>query len=323
VAFGIEEVRAAADRIAPHVRRTPVLASPVLDAAVGARVLVKAEPLQVTGSFKARGALNKVLGLGRDAMGEGLIGYSAGNHAAAVAAAGRVVGRPAVVVVPSTAPRAKIENCRAWGAEVVLYDPATEDRDDVTAAIRGGRDLTLVPPFDDEAVMAGAGTVGLELAEQLATQDAVPDAVVVGCSGGGLAAGALTALRHSFPDVAAYVVEPRGLDKMARSLAAGEVCRNPVGRTTLMDGIGGPVAGARPLRVLAELGVTPLTVDDEDALRAVAATYRHLKIVAEPAGAAALAAVVTHPDLFAGRTVAVVCSGGNVDPAVFATALLR
>jgi threonine dehydratase len=319
--FGIADIRRAADRIAPYVRETPVLTSRALDAEVGARLFVKAESLQVTGSFKIRGALNKVLGIDPSTLGDGIIAYSAGNHAAAVAAAGTLVGCPTVVVVPRTAPRAKVENCRSWGAEVVFYDPESETRDEVTDAIVAERPMTFVAPFDDYDVMAGAGTTGLELAEQLQATGVTPDAVVVSCSGGGLASGVLVAMEHHFPGIEKYIVEPHGYDKMARSLAAGEVRANPAVRTTVLDGISGPVPGARPLRVLTELGVSALTVDDEQALRAVAATYQHLRFVAEPAGAAALAAVGVQEHGFAGRDVALVCSGGNVDPAVYTAAL--
>ncbi|MGR6963971.1 threonine ammonia-lyase [Geodermatophilus sp. URMC 61] len=319
--FGVDDIRRAADRIAPHVMETPVLTSRALDASCGARLFVKAESLQVTGSFKVRGALNKVLGYDGPTLRNGIIGYSAGNHAAAVAAAGRLVGCPAVVVVPTSAPRIKVDNCRAWDAEVVFYDPATEDRAEVAATIVAERGMTFIPPFDDHAIMAGAGTAGLELAQDLLTRGVRPDAVVVSCSGGGLASGVLVAMEHHFPGIEKYIVEPRGYDKMARSLAEGQVCSNPAVCTSVMDGIAGPVAGQRPLTVLAELGVTPLTVDDDQARLAVAGAYQHLKLVAEPAGAAALAAVLSRQDDFTDRDVALVCSGGNVDPAVYTAAL--
>lgn len=319
--FGMRDIRDAAERLAGRVVHTPVLHAPMLDALAGCRVLVKAEALQRTGSFKFRGALNAMLQLGDHARARGVITYSAGNHGHAVAAAAREAGCPAVIVLPTTAPAIKVKNCRWWGAEVVLYDPAVQDREAVCRAIAEPRGLHLVPPFDDVAVMAGQGTAGLEFTAQLDALGARPDAFLVCCSGGGLAAGAATAIRARFPDADCHVVEPAGLDKMARSLASGVPERRPAEPATLMDGIAGPVAGARPLAVLRRLGATGLTVTDDAALAAMAAAFRFLKLVLEPGGAAALAAVLADPGRFAGRTVAVIGTGGNVDADLFARAL--
>lgn len=319
--FGIRNIREAGERIAGHVVRTPVLTSRALDGCAGAHLFAKAEVLQLTGSFKIRGALNKVLRLDEAALPNGIIGHSAGNHAAALAAAAHIVGCPAAVVVPANAPQIKIDNCRAWGAEVIFYDPDTQDRAIVTASIAADRGMSVIPPFDDYDIMAGAGTVGLELAEDLLTQGVIPDTVVVNCSGGGLASGVLVAMEHHFPGIKKYIVEPTGYNQMARSLDTGEVCSNPVARTTIMDGISGPVAGERPLRVLTKLGVTPLTVNDAQALQAVAAAYQHFKIVVEPAGAASLAAILSKAANITPRNVAVIFSGGNVDPATYTAAL--
>jgi threonine dehydratase len=319
--FSIEKIRRAADRISDYVVRTPLLSSPMLDRAADARVWVKPEALQLTGSFKVRGALNKVLGLSEQDRKNGIAAFSAGNHASAVAAAASVVGCPAVIVVPNNAPKIKVENCRWWGAEVVFYDPATEDRAEITQAIADRRGLTIISPFDDHEIMAGAGTAGLEMAEQLVAAGQKPDAVVVNCSGGGLASGVIEAMGHFFPDVEKYIVEPQGYDKMAHSLATGEVHHIPALRHTIMDGISGPVAGKLPLEVLLRHGVKGLTVDDDQALAAVSAAFYTLKTVIEPGGAASLAAVLSKKSLFSGRTVAIVASGGNVDPAVYIRAL--
>jgi threonine dehydratase len=319
--FGIMMIETAAERIAQHVHRTPVLVSPMLDTAADARVFVKAEALQLTGSFKIRGALNKIFSLDESARTNGVVAFSAGNHATAVAAAARIVGCPAVIIVPSNAARIKVDNCRWWGAEVVFHDPVTEDRAEVTTAIAAERGLTFISPFDDYEVMAGAGTVGLELAQDLLAQGVRPDAVVVNCSGGGLASGVLVAMEHYFPGIKKYIVEPRGYEKMARSLASGQTCANPAVRATVMDGINGPVAGKLPLSVLLRLGVASLSVTDVQALDAVAAAYRTLKIVVEPGGAASLAVVLSAAADFCHKTVAVVASGGNVDTAVYSRAL--
>jgi threonine dehydratase len=316
--FSIGTIRRAADRISGHVVRTPLLSSPMLDKAADARVWVKLEALQLTGSFKIRGALNKVLGLSKQDRKNGIAAFSAGNHACAVAAAASC---PAVIVVPNNAPRIKVENCRWWGAEVIFYDPATEDRAGITQAIAGQRGMTMISPFDDHEIMAGAGTTGLEMAEQLIAAGQKPDAVVVNCSGGGLASGVIEAMGHFFAEIEKYIVEPQGYDKMAQSLATGEVRYNPAVRHTIMDGISGPVAGKLPLSVLRRHGVEGLTVDDDEALAAVSTAYHTLKTVIEPGGAASLAAVLSKKSIFAGKTVAVVASGGNVDPAVYIRAL--
>ncbi|MCC4316211.1 MULTISPECIES: threonine ammonia-lyase [Streptomyces] len=319
--FGIDAIHEAARRLTGHVVRTPLLNSPMLDELVGARVLVKAECLQLTGSFKVRGALNALLTLDEDARRAGIVAYSAGNHGQGVAAAARLAGCPAVIVMPNSAPRIKVDNCRWWGAETVLYDPRTEDREEVARKILQMRGMTLVPPFDDPGVMAGQGTVGLEIAEQARELGLTPDTVLVNCSGGGLASGVLTALNDAFPGLANHIVEPAGFDKMARSLAAGRVCANPQPSGGLMDALAGPVAGARPLAVLRHYDVTGLTVTDEEALAAMGAAHRFLKIVVEPGGAASLAAVVSGKADVRDEVVVLVASGGNVDPEVYRRAL--
>jgi threonine dehydratase len=321
IEFGMGHIEAAAHRLAGRAVRTPVLTSPMLDEAAGCRVFVKAESLQRTGSFKFRGALNRLLSLGPAERKRGVITYSAGNHGHAVAAAAREVGCPAVIVLPDTAPANKVRNCQWWGAETVFYDPATQDREEVARRIAEPRGLVLVPPFDDFDVMGGQGTAGLEFAEQLLNVDVEPDAFLVCCSGGGLASGASTAMKANYPNLACHVIEPVGLDKMARSLASGVPQAKPREPATIMDGIAGPMAGTRPLAVLHALGATGLTVTDADALTAMAAAFRFLKLVLEPGGAAALAAALAYRERFAGKILAVVCTGGNVDEAVFARAL--
>ncbi|WP_413099623.1 threonine/serine dehydratase [Streptomyces sp. Inha503] len=319
--FGIDAIHAAARRLTGHVVRTPLLNSPMLDDLVGARVLVKAECLQLTGSFKVRGALNALLSLDEDVRRAGIVAYSAGNHGQGVAAAARLAGCPAVIVMPSTAPRIKVDNCRWWGAETVPYDPRTEDREEAARKIVEERGMTLIPPFDDPRVMAGQGTVGLEIAEQARELGLTPDTVLVNCSGGGLAAGVITALDHALPGLANHIVEPAGFDKMARSLATGRVCANPHPPGDLMDAVSGPVAGARPLAVLRHHDVTGLTATDEEALAAMATAHRVLKLVVEPGAAASLAALLSGKADVRGKVVALVASGGNVDPAVYRKAL--
>lgn len=319
--FGIQDIHSAARRLAGRVVTTPLLSSPRLDALTGATVLVKAENLQLTGAFKIRGALNKIIGLSAAQREHGVVTFSAGNHGQAVAAAAKQAGCHAVIVLPANAPKIKVDNCRWWGADVVLYDPLTEDRSVVAQRFVDQHGMTLIHPFDDADIMAGQGTAGLELCEQAAQQGHHLDAVVVSCSGGGLASGVITAVAHAFPDVASYVAEPAGGEKMRRSIESGKPEQNPPDRQTVMDALNGPVAGTATLQVLRNHHVTCLSVTDDAALDAMAAAFRLLKIVAEPGGAAALAAVLQHPNLFRNKTVAIVCSGGNVDPDIFRRAL--
>src|SRR5688572_30878828 len=219
--FDISCIRSAAERLRGRLIRTPLLESAMLSERAGCRLFVKAESLQHTGSFKFRGALNKLLSMEPGARTAGVVAFSAGNHGHAVAAAARAAGCPAVIVLPRSAPKIKVESCRWWGAEIVLYDPNNEDRAEIARTIAGTRGMTIVSPFDDLAIMAGQGTCGLELCEQLEEIGVRPDAVLVNCSGGGLSSGVTEAVKHAFPDVDVYIVEPAGYDKMARSLASG------------------------------------------------------------------------------------------------------
>lgn len=319
--FGIDTIRAAAQRIDGKVRRTPLLSSPMLDELVGARVLVKAESLQLTGSFKIRGALNALLSLDDAERERGVVAFSTGNHGQAIAAAATMTGSRATIVMPQGAPQVKIDGCRWWGAEVVFYDPATQDREEVGRELVDARGAQLVHPFDDVRVMSGQGTVGLEIGDQLGEGGIAPDAIITPCSGGGLSAGVIEAVRSAHPGVAPFVVEREGYDKMARSLASGQVERVPVAPTVFLDAIGAPNVGRHTLAALSRHEVTPLTVTDDDARVAMREAFRTLKLVLEPGGSAALAALVAQRDRFAGQTVVVVGSGGNVDPSVFAEVL--
>lgn len=319
--FGIDTIRAATERIRGKVRRTPLLSSPVLDELVGARVLVKAESLQVTGSFKLRGALNALLTLDNGQREAGVVAFSTGNHGQAVAAAATMIGSRATIVMPADAPRVKVDGCRWWGAEVVFYDPSTEDREDVGARLIEERGAHLVHPFDDVRVMSGQGTVGLEIVDQLGEGGATPDAIVVPCSGGGLSSGVVEAVRSAHPGVSPFVVERGGYDKMARSLASGRVERVPAASGVFLDAIGAPNVGQYTLAALTRHDITPLTVTDDDARVAMREAFRTLKLVVEPGGSAALAALLSQRNRFAGQTVVVVASGGNVDASVFAEVL--
>ena len=302
----LDDIRAAAGRIAGHAVRTPLLNAPSLDAVAGRRILVKAECLQRTGSFKFRGAYNAVA----QTTG-GVVAFSSGNHAQGVALAARMLGRKAVIVMPEDAPAVKVANTRGYGAEVVLYDRATGDRDAIGEAIMAERGFDLVRPFDDVRVIAGQGTCGFEIGEDL--PDGV-DEVLVCCGGGGLTSGVALALEGR---ATVRPVEPAGFDDVARSLAAGERVRNAGMTGSICDAIVTPSPGAITFPVLARLCGPGMVVTDEEALRAMALAWTHLRIVLEPGGAVALAAGLFHHD----ADVAVVASGGNVDRAMFERAL--
>lgn len=315
----IYAIRAAEARLAPVVRRTPLLSSPFLDAVAGRRVWVKAECLQHTGSFKFRGAWSAVSALPAGAAG--VIAMSSGNHAQGVALAAARHGLAAVVVMPADAPAVKIANTRALGAEVVTYDRFTEDRDALAARIAADRGLHLIPPFDHREVIAGQGSVGLEIAGQAAEAGIVAADVAVCCGGGGLSAGIALALEDQAPGLRVRTAEPAGFDDTARSLAAGQRLANAPGAASVCDAILTPAPGRLTLPVLARLAGPGLVVTDDEALAAMALAFARLRIVLEPGGAVALAAALFRPDAFAGDDVIAVASGGNVDAAVFARAL--
>lgn len=321
--FNIDLIKQAASRLRGRVVRTPLLESPMLNARAGCRLFVKAESLQLTGSFKIRGALNNILSMDDQARHAGFVAFSAGNHGQGIAAAARAVNSPAVIVMPETAPRIKMDNCRWWGAEVKTYDPQTEHRVEVAQRIAQSRGMTVVPPFDDYAIMAGQGTCGLEIVEQLTELQVSPDVVVINCSGGGLAAGVSEAIRHSFPGTELLLAEVLGFEKVARSLATGVAQSNPSVPRTILDGIAGPAAGEKTVRVLRRHHARGLGVSDEEGLEGMAAAFKMLKLVVEPGGAAALGAVLAGKADAASKNVVVIASGGNVDPAIFARALER
>lgn len=319
--MNIEMIRAAQARLNGHVRRTPLLRSAFLDDISGRRVWIKPECLQHTGSFKFRGAWSAVSGLDPAARARGVIAFSSGNHAQGVALAAQAHGVPAVIVMPDDAPRLKIENTRALGAEVVLYDRNHEDRDAIGAALAAERGLSLVKPFDDPAVIAGQGTCGLEIAEDAAQAGIGQADVIVCCGGGGFASGIALALEAQAPQLRVRPAEPEGFDDMARSLAGGKIVRNARLSGSLCDAIITPQPGDLTFPILARLAGPGLVVSDSDALRAMAAAFLRLKLVAEPGGAVALAAALYQPDQIEGTDVIVTISGGNVDPDVYARAL--
>ncbi|MET4101998.1 threonine dehydratase [Roseovarius sp. MBR-78] len=317
----ITMIRAAAARLQGHARRTPLLSSPFLDEIAGRRVFIKPECLQHTGSFKYRGGRSAVSALDPDTRARGVIAFSSGNHAQGVALAAQQFGVPCVIIMPSDAPRLKIDNTSALGAEVVLYDRASEDRDAIGAALSSERGLTLIKPFDNADVIAGQGTTGLEIAEDATALGIETADVLVCCGGGGLTSGIALALEADAPGLRARPVEPEGFDDVARSLASGRIERNTRLSGSLCDAIITPQPGNLTFPIMARLCGPGLVVTEDEAMRAMAHAFQRLKLVAEPGGAVALAAALFHGPEIEGEAVIATISGGNVDAATFRDAL--
>ena len=319
--MNIDMIRAAAQRIKGHARRTPILTSPFLDDIAGRRVFVKAECLQHTGSFKFRGGWSAVSSLTDNALKTGVIAFSSGNHAQGVALAAREHGAPAVIVMPSDAPAVKIANTRALGAKVVLYDRETEDRDGIGERLSAEHGLTLIKPFDDPQVIAGQGTTGLEIAEDMNALGIADADVMVCCGGGGLTSGIALALAADAPTLRARPAEPEEFDDVTRSLISGKIESNVRRGGSLCDAIITPQPGNLTFPIMQTHCGPGVVVSEDECMRAVALAFDRLRIVVEPGGAAALAAALFHPDEFTGDAVIAVATGGNVDAPVFAKAL--
>ncbi|MBL4917303.1 threonine ammonia-lyase [Szabonella alba] len=320
----IAMIEAAAGRAADRVRRTPLLSSPFLDDIAGRRLFVKAEALQHTGSFKFRGAWSAISALSPEIRARGVIAFSSGNHAQGVAHAAALHGISSVIIMPEDAPRMKIDNTAALGAEVVLYDRAGgEDRDAIGARLSAERGLTLIKPFDNAEVIAGQGTTGLEIAEQATAKGVTQADVLVCCGGGGLTSGIALALEARAPGLRPRPCEPEGFDDVTRSLAAGARATNPSPTGSICDAILTPSPGELTLPVMQRLCGPGLVVSDDEALEAMALAWSRLKLVLEPGGAVALAAALFRHETITGDAVIAVASGGNVDASVFARALAR
>jgi threonine dehydratase len=304
--------------IAPFAVRTPLLSSPVLNERIGTKVFLKPEMLQRTGSFKFRGAFNKVSSIPESARGGGVVAFSSGNHAQGVAAAAKILNMQATIVMPSDAPLSKRERTKAYGAEVVLYDRAREDREAIARDIAGPRGATLVRPYDDPFVIAGQGTVGREIADDMAALGLTPDIVVAPASGGGLIAGIATAIKARYPQAAIMVAEPDGYDDHALSLRAGKREAHHAEGRTICDALMAAMPGEMTFAINGKLLAQGVTASDAEVGAAVAFAYRELKLVVEPGGAVGLAALLAgHIDV-GGKNVVIVLSGGNVDADLFA-----
>jgi threonine dehydratase len=317
------DVQAAAARLSGVALRTPLLSGTPLDELTGGRVLLKLESLQRFGSFKIRGAYNRLAQLDANERRAGVVAFSSGNHAQGVAGAARMLGIRAIIVMPADAPRLKLENTKALGAEVVLYDRYRENREDIAARILAEHGGTLVPAFDDPHIVAGQGTAGLELMQQAKDLGLVPEQVLIGASGGGLLGGSALAIRSLSPATAVWAVEPQAFDDISRSLAAGCRLGNPPEARTICDALMSSPCGAIPFALMRQHVAGGLAVSDEEVLAALAYAFRVLKLVIEPGGAVALAAVLAGKLPLADRTTAILVTGGNVDPETFCRVLGR
>jgi threonine dehydratase len=313
----VADIDEAARRLAGVALRTPLLSSAALDAMTGGRVFLKAETLQRTGSFKFRGAYNKLAAIPPERKANGVVAYSSGNHAQGVAAAARLLDLPCVIVMPSDAPRAKRERTIAFGAEVVLYDRVREDREAIAEAIAAQRGATLVPPYDDALIIAGQGTAGREIVEDLSALGLKPDVVVVTASGGGLTAGIALAVKARAPTAALYTAEPQGFDDHARSFKSGQREQNAALTGTICDALMARTPGKLTFAINRSLVDSGVAASDAEVAAAVAFAFAELKLVVEPGGAVALAALMTGKIDVRGKIAVAVLSGGNVDPEVF------
>lgn len=319
--MNIEMIRAAAKRLEGHARRTPLLSSPFLDEIAGRKVFIKPECLQHTGSFKFRGGWSALSAMDPEQRAKGVIAYSSGNHAQGVALAAARHDTTSVIVMPADAPQLKIENTKALGAEVVLYNRDTEDRDEIGARIARERGLTLIKPFDEPLVIAGQGTCGLEIAQDANALGIENADVLVCCGGGGLTSGIALACEADAPTLRIRPVEPEGFDDVARSLRSGGIERNTQTSGNICDAIITAQPGDMTFPIMKRLCGPGLVISEQEALQAMAQAFLRLKFVAEPGGAAALAAALYRKDDINGDAVIVTISGGNVDPAQFTQAL--
>ena len=313
----VADIEAAAERIAGHAVYTPLLENAALNARTGGRILLKPEILQRTGSFKFRGACNFIGQLDAETRKRGVIAYSSGNHAQGVAAAAALLETPATIVMPADAPAIKIANTRGYGATVVTYDRWRDDREAIAGALARDSGAALVPPYDHPWTIAGQGTAGLEIADQCAALGVTPDAVLVCCGGGGLTAGIGMAIAARTPGTAVHPVEPAGFDDTARSLAAGERIANDPAARSICDALLAPIPGELTFALNRHYAAQGLAVTDDAVRAAMRYAWQVLKLVVEPGGAVALAAILSRAIETDGQTIVVVLSGGNVDPATY------
>jgi len=315
------DVAAAAARIKGVAVLTPLIESPALNERLQARIFLKLELLQQTGSFKFRGAYNRLVQLTPPERKHGVVAFSSGNHAQGVAAAARILGMPAVIVMPSDAPRIKLENTRAFGADVVLFDRKRDKREEIAARLAAEKNAIVVPAFDDPHIVAGQGTAGIEIAHQALALGVDLDAVLVPCSGGGLSSGIALALSHESPYTRVFAVEPQGFDGARLSLERGDRIAAPADGISIADSLMAPMPGVIPFAIFTATRAGAVAVSDAALMQAVGYAVKQLKLVVEPGGAAGLAAALSGAFDAKGCTIAIVLSGGNIDPEMLARCL--
>ena len=315
----IRDVEAAAVRLRGVIVDTPLIQNAELNEMAGGTVLLKPELFQEIGSFKIRGAYNLMRQLTEEQAARGVVAWSSGNHAQGVALAGRLLGIHAAIVMPEDAPAAKLDSTRRLGGEVITYDRYTGDREAIARGIAAERGAELVPSYDHADIIAGQGTVGLEIAEQSLQLGMPADQVLIPCGGGGLTAGCAVALRDRLPAAEVRTVEPEFYDDTARSLAAGERVCVSTSTPCICDALLAGSPGQLTFEVMQKYNAPGLIVTEAELREAMRFAFRYLKLVLEPGGAAALAAVLAGKAKTTGRTTAVVLSGGNVDRELFAT----
>ena len=314
---GFADVRAAAERLKGHAVRTPLLESSLANERLGGRLFIKAEVLQRTGSFKFRGAYNKIAAIPQERRAGGVVAYSSGNHAQGVAAAAQLLGMPAVIVMPADAPRSKRERTAALGAQIMLFDRIKDDREAIARRIAQERNAVLVPPYDDPLVIAGQGTIGREIVEDLAALGLAPDVIVVTASGGGLTAGIALAAKSRVGDVRLLTAEPVGFDDHARSFRSGRREANAALTGTICDALMARTPGALTFAINSALVGEGVAATDQEVAAAMGFAFHELKLVVEPGGAVALAALMSSKIPVEGKVAVAVLSGGNVDADVF------
>lgn len=318
----IDDVNKAQKRLDGIVRKTPLLESPLLNEIIGKRILVKAECLQITGAFKFRGAWSAISSLNESQLSKGVLAYSSGNHAQAIAYAAARHEIKATMIMPNDAPELKIDNTKNYGAEVILYDrPGGEDREAIGRKLADERGCVLIKPYDNTQVIAGQGTCGLEIADQLKALNITDAEVLVCCGGGGLTSGIALALEAELPAANVVPVEPQHYDDVVRSLRSGRIESTSTDQTSICDAIVTPSPGELTFPILNRLCKAGLVVTDDQALQAMAIAARHFKLIAEPGGAVALAAALFCTDNIQADTIVCVVSGGNADPATVARAM--
>ena len=317
----IEDVRSAAARLDGVAVRTKLIENDILNARTGGRIFVKPECLQRTGSFKIRGAYNCISRLSDDEKKRGVVAFSSGNHAQGVGCAAKMLGVPATIVMPEDAPAIKVANTKGFGAKVVLYDRFKESRDDIAREIAEKEGLVVVPSYDHAEIIAGHGTAGLEIIEDVQAMGLELDTAMFNCGGGGLTSGSTLAIKGLSPSTQIHTVEPEDFDDTMRSFESGKVEHIKPGGSSICDALLSPAPGDITFEIMAENDVSGFTVSDEEVKHAMRFAMTELKVIAEPGGAASLAALLAGKIPTQGKVISVIISGGNVDPEVYAEIL--